>query len=191
MNENASQITSSARDPNVKRQVRNATPADLAFLLDLQRKWSNNVGFLPRECFIRYTATRQILVVTENDCPAGYLSWTYSPSGLLRLPQVAVHPDLLRTTIGTKLLRHIMRAAQRHAASLIRLTSRSDLPANDFWPTLGFRCTAILTPRTTRNRPLLEWSLPLISSDALLTATSRTRRLTRCESDRLPDLLLP
>lgn len=191
MTENLDQPTSSASTTSILRSVRAARPSDLAFLLDLQRKWSNNLGFLPRACFERYTESGQILVVTENNQPTAYVSFTASSSGLLRLPQVAVHPDLLRTTIGTKLLRHVIRAALHNRCSLVRLTSRSDLPANDFWPTLGFRCTAILTPQTTRNRPLLEWSLPLISSDALLTATSRHRRLTRCESPLLPDSLLP
>lgn len=184
MTENALEPTSPARTTTLGRAVRAALPADLAFLLDLQRKWSNNVGFLPRACFERYTASGQILVVTENDTPAGYLSWTCDHRGLCRLPQVAVHPDLLRTTIGTKLLATIRRTALRNNCACLRLTSRSDLLANDFWPTIGFRCTAILTPQTTRNRPLLEWTLPLISADALTCATSRHRRL-------LPDHLLP
>lgn len=184
MTENPPNSTSTASASRPYKNVHVATLSDLTFLLDLQRKWSNNVGFLPRACFERYIASHQILLVTENDTPAGYLSWTYSPSGLLRLPQVAVHPDLLRTTIGTKLMRHVIRAATRRGASLVRLTSRSDLPANEFWPEFGFRCTAILTPRTTRNRPLLEWSLPLISADAFTVATSRRRHL-------LPDHLLP
>ena len=191
MTENARQSTSPTSARSLTRTIRLAAPADLNFLLDLQRTWSNNVGFLPRACFERYTAHDQILLVTENGTPASYLSWTASPNGLVRIPQVAVHPDLLRTTIGSKLIKHVVRAALRNRCSLVRLTSRSDLPANDFWPTLGFRCTAILTPQTTRNRPLLEWSLPLISSDALLTATSRHRRLARTESVLLPDSLLP
>lgn len=172
--------------------MRQATPADLSFLLNLQRTWSNNVGFLPRACFERYIESGQIFVVTENDTPAGYLSWTCSPAGLIRLPQVAVHPDLLRSTIGTKLMHFITRAAIRKGASLIRLTSRSDLPANDFWPTLGFIATAILRPRTTRNRPLIEWSRPLIDANSLLTATSRHRRLPpQLTGESLPDILLP
>jgi len=176
--------TSTASVTTLGRTVRPALPSDLAFLLDLQRTWSNNVGFLPRACFERYTASGQILVVTENDTPAGYLSWTCDARGLCRLPQVAVHPDLLRTTIGTKLLATIRRTALRHNCACLRLTSRSDLPANEFWPELGFHCTAIFTPRTTRKRPLLEWTLPLISADVLTCATSRRRRL-------LPDHLLP
>jgi GNAT superfamily N-acetyltransferase len=184
MSENPLESTSYASCSTITRHVRPALPSDLTFLLDLQRKWSNNLGFLPRACFERYTASGQILVVTENDCPAGYLSWTWHKNGLLRLQQVAVHPDLLRTTIGSKIIRHILKAARSRSCSVVRLTSRSDLPANDFWPTFGFRCTAILRPQTTRNRPLLEWTLPLVSSDTLLAATSRHRRL-------LPDHLLP
>jgi N-acetylglutamate synthase-like GNAT family acetyltransferase len=182
--ENTPQTTSSTRGQTPTRTVRLAIPSDLTFLLDLQRHWSNNVGFLPRACFERYTNLGRILVVTENDTPAGYLSWTCTPSGLIRIPQVAVSPELLRTTIGTKLIRHVQRRAVQFHASVIRLTSRSDLSANEFWPTLGFRCTCIFTPCTTRNRPLLEWTLPLISADALICATSRHRRL-------LPERFLP
>lgn len=160
-------------DPQIHRTVRLAQPSDLRYILHLQNLWSNNVGFLPACTFERYIARRQILLVLQNDEPAGYLSFTTTHKGLLRVPQVAVDPQLLRTTIGTKIMRHLERAAIRNNLALIRLTSRSDLPANLFWPHLGFHPTAILTPQTKRQLPHIEWSKQLVEPTSIAQALLR------------------
>jgi hypothetical protein len=125
---------------------------------------------LPACTHQRYIDAKHVLIVLENDEPAGYLNWTCTPKGLLRLPQVAIHPDLLRTTLGTKIMHSLRRTAERSNLAAIRLTSRTDLPANLFWPTLGFAPTAFLTPKTHRNKPHIEWTLQLQNSQHVVLA---------------------
>lgn len=151
----------------------------------MQKRWSNSVGFLPRCAFERYIEGQQILIVQENGEAAGYLSWTFRKDGIVRLPQVAIHPDLLRTTLGTRLLHRIETAARKGNCSLIRLRSRSDLHANSFWPSVGFTCTAVIAKPSIRGLPLLEWTKQLLPTNELahlLTAGKRPKRLYKHRS---------
>lgn len=162
------------------RSVRVAKPADLAFVIDLQRRWSNNVGFLPKCTFERYIDSHQLLLINENDDSAGYLSWTFRKDGLIRIPQVAIHPDLLRGTLGTRIMNRIAAAGIAGNCSIIRLRCRSDLLANAFWPSLGFTLTATIARPSSRGLPLLEWTKQLLSTTELarvLTAGKRPQRL--------------
>lgn len=145
-----------------RRSIRIAQPSDLSYVLDLQKRWSNNVGFLRKAALAEYIDQAQLLIVLENDSPAGYLNWTCTSTGLVRVPQVAIDTQLLRTTLGTKIMHHLLRAAARGNCSLIRLRSRSDLPANNFWPGLGFTTTAVFLNRTSRMLPNIEWTRSLI-----------------------------
>lgn len=141
--------------------VQTARISDLKHILHLQRTWSRNLGFLPRAALERYLANNAITLVTENGDPAGYLLATINRDKLVRILQVAIDPELLRTTLGTLAMHHTLRQARAHGAALLRLTSRSDLLANHFWPTFGFKRTAILRPDTRKKLPHYEWSLQL------------------------------
>jgi len=166
------------------RAVRAATAADLSFVVDMQRRWSNALGFLPKCCHERYIAAGHVLIVEENGLSAGFLNYTVTSKGLVRVPQVAIDDALLRTSIGSLLLRHITTAARRGHCSAIRLTSRSDLAANLFWPKVGFKFTCLTRPKSTRGLPLLEWTLPLYAPSQVALAfrqndkRSRTGRLS-------------
>ena len=189
MDKTATKPTSEASTiPTIFRTVKTASIRDLRFVVSLQRRWSNTVGFLPACTHQRYIEAGHVLIVLENDEPAGFLNFTITTKGLLRLPQVAIHPDLLRTTLGSKVMRTLIRHAERNQMGAIRLTSRSDLQANIFWPTLGFKPTAILTPRTRRNKPHIEWTLQLSNTmNAVLMSmahgVNRNEELVRPPTD--------
>jgi N-acetylglutamate synthase-like GNAT family acetyltransferase len=152
------------------RTIYPATARDVAFVVHLQKLHSGALGFLPRQTHERYIAMSRVLMVQENGCPAGYLNWLCTPAGLVRIPQVAVHPDLLRSHIGTQLIAALRAAALAGNCTTIRLTSRSDLACNAVWPTLGFTPTGYTTPANARKRPLIEWSLRLYSPAELQAA---------------------
>jgi hypothetical protein len=142
------------------RTIHTATTRDLAFVIQQQRDWSSELGFLPTVTHRRYIEKGQVLIIRERGQPAGFCNWTLTRHGLLRIPQVAIHHDLLRLGIGSDMIRHLTIASRNHA-SIIRLTSRAELPCNQFWPTIGFASTSTFTPNTTRGHPLIEWTLPL------------------------------
>lgn len=165
-----------------RRSIRPATTADLPFLVYLQSKWTNNLGFLPRPALQRYIDKHSILIVAENTQHAGYLAWSMRPDGIVLIPQVAITPELLRTTLGTRLLNRIAKAAINGHCSVLRLRSRSDLPANSFWPTQGFTTTAIIARPTARGLPIIEWTKLLLSPLDLansLNGNGRQRRIFR------------
>ena len=179
---NGPKTTSLASVPGSRRSIRPATSTDLSYLEHLQAKWSNNLGFLPRPALQRYIDQHSILIVNEHTQHAGYLAWCMRTDGVVTIPQVAIEPELLRTTLGTRLLNRIARAAMNGHCSVLRLRSRSDLPANSFWPTQGFTITAVIARPTTRGLPIIEWSRPLLSPTDIATALNpnvRTRKIFR------------
>lgn len=159
------------------RSIRIATAADVDFVVSLQRAWSNALGFLPRCAHERYIDAGHVLIAMENGQNAGFVNFTVTPKGLVRIPQVAIHADLLRASIGSQLLRHLTIAARRGHCEAIRLTSRSDLAANLVWPTCGFHFTCLTRPASTRGYPLLEWTLPLYDpTEVALAFVTQARR---------------
>ena len=158
------------------RSLKIGSIADLAYVLDLQKHWSQNVGFLPRAAFKRYLKKGQIILVNEGGLNAGYLIWTFRPDGLVRLPQVAISPELLRSTLGTRMMRSLIRSALKNNCSVIRLCSRSDLPANKFWPDFGFKPTAVTARPSTRGLPIIEHTLQLIDSAQIAHVLSTNGR---------------
>jgi len=178
-------------DPTLVRLVRMAKPSDLVFVNDLQTRWSNNIGFLPKSALEQKIEARKCLLVFENGEPAGYLNWSDNRKGAVHITQVAIDPELLRTTLGTKIMRTIERSAVKGGCSIIRLCSRSNLTANFFWPELGFTTTAVFQRNSRRGLPLIEWTKPLISPDLAVHSVLRNGRgYRRAKNSKLhlPDL---
>lgn len=141
-----------------------ATPNDLPYLHRLQKIWGKNLGYLHKAILHNLIDARCAWTIDHNTQDAGYMLIYPRKSGILRVVQLAIEPELLRTTLGTQLMETLITAAAQHGATTIRLESRQDLHANDFWPTLGFTHTAT-TRSKNPNIPLkLEWTLPLQSA---------------------------
>jgi GNAT superfamily N-acetyltransferase len=121
-----------------------ATQKDLIYLSDLQKRWSNNVGWLPRAAHSDYIDRGHALRVDYNGTSAGYLIFSINRLGILTIPQVAIDPELLRTTLGTQVMRHAEEIAITSGCSIIRLRSRDNLTCNKVWPELGMIHTATI-----------------------------------------------
>lgn len=159
------------------RIIRPATQADLSFVVHCQRQWSNNLGFLPRSTLARYIGASQVAVAEENGFPCGFVDWCGTSKGTLRVLQVAVEPDILRGHVGTDLMTMLRDFSIANELSIIRLTCRAELPANHFWPTVGFHPTAIYHRATTRKIPLIEWTKARFLVEQLTGVTLETSPL--------------
>ena len=146
---------------SISTTVRMATGSDLAYVVEQQRRWSNALGFLPRVAHTRYIDANRVLIAMHNGQRAGYANMIISAKGLLRLPQIAIDHELLRIGIGSALMHALINIGNSHGSDAIRLTSRADLHANDFWPTTGFYVTLTTRPNNARQQPLLEWTRQL------------------------------
>jgi len=142
----------------IKPRIRFATHADMKFISNLQRKWSNEVGFLPWSAHRRYIDAQCVLIATINGQPAGFCNMIISLKGLLRLPQIAISHEVLRQGIGSRLMQSLNKIAAEHGCAAIRLTTREDLAANEFWPTTGFYVSLTTYPANARRQPLIEWT---------------------------------
>lgn len=122
-------------------KIRVATIADLKFVVDLQKKFSNEVGFIPKAGIEFYCEQGLVRLVCENDEPAGYIlgrekfrwSSSYAP-----ITQAAVAMDAQRRHLGIALVNELARSAKQAGQLAIQATCKADLEANAFWFAAGF-----------------------------------------------------
>lgn len=124
------------------QRIRHAVPGDLSLIHHLQCKLHHAVGYTPRGGLIARIESRRILVAEDNGDPAGYVSYTHRLDGTTHLPQIAVHPDLWRSSLGRMLWEHLVRSAKCHASTAITLKCATDLPSNAFWTAVGCELVA-------------------------------------------------
>jgi GNAT superfamily N-acetyltransferase len=134
------------RDPNV------------TFVDALQRQAVEEVAFYPRAALERAIARGEIMAAFENGEPCGYL-WR-GPAGRGRdlvIYQAVVHYDLRRRLHGARRVARVIEEAADAGCRAVRLRCRSSIPANDFWRTLGFICTAVRPGGKRRGADINEW----------------------------------
>ncbi len=149
---------SNSSPPSDAPTVRLACPQDLIFVDHLQKIHRDSIGFLNRSALEAYIQAGHVTLIDCNNWEAGYVIHPPNTNGITRLAQIAVHPDVLRSTLGTQLMAVVEHAARAQNQTAIRLRSRQDLDANMFWPTLGFTLTAVHTPQGRKNLPRYEWT---------------------------------
>lgn len=138
--------------------VRPATQDDLEAVIALQRHWRDDVSYVPRSAHREHIDRGDTTLVYRRGDPAGYVMAHAHTTGLAHIVQVAVHPDVLRSTLGSLLMHDVHARLTDKGARTIRLRSRIDLPANLFWPGFGYAVTGRYTARTKRAGELLEWT---------------------------------
>ena len=149
--------------------IRSAIPAapgtegsrgsDIKFLDHLQKKYSNQVGFLPTSALEWNIANGKVSIALENDEPAAYLlgKGTY-----LRDPhfgiiyQAAVSYDARRRLMGTALVQHFIDHMEPNVR-LIGLWCAQDIEANEFWNACGFEAIAARHGSRRKGRVHIFW----------------------------------
>jgi GNAT superfamily N-acetyltransferase len=130
------------------------------FVLDLQRRFSNQLGFLPAQAIDEYIAARRICLALENGEPAGYVLARpnlASLPGVASCVQTAICFDAQRRKLATALIDRTANAALGAGAHLLQAWCRADLEANGFWEAAGFNAVALRRTGNARRRPLLLW----------------------------------
>lgn len=126
----------------------------------LQRQLREEVGFLPRIALHEYWQRGQITPAFENNVLAGYLLFYDGRSGNrprrrpdhLHIHQAAIQYDAQRRMHGTRLVRDLIEHAQHHRFTTIGAWVATDIPANEFWNSIGFQHIASRIGGTKRNR---------------------------------------
>jgi len=126
------------------------------YALDLHRKNSECLGFLPQQRVEEYDERGQLWLAYENDDPAGYLLFGHGHP-TLRIYQACVQYDARRREHGLGLVARLIRHATAKGYEAIALRCRENLDANAFWREAGFTlCGQVLGGRR-RGRMLNRW----------------------------------
>ncbi len=151
-------LTSGPIGDATQRVIRPGLPKDLPYLYDLQNKLHASVGYTPKGGLQDRIETGRIIVIQENDDPAGYVNFTHRRDGRTHISQLAVDPAIWRTKAGTDLMQMILDGARRARSTHVTLRTAIELPANEFWPTMGFEENGC---QMGRRRWLACWRHPL------------------------------
>lgn len=138
------------------RHVRWGRPRDLSYVYDIMNRMHDSVGYAPKGGLKDRLETRRILIICENDDPAGYLSFTHRADGHTHCSQVAIEEEIWRTHAGTEIMQTLIDDALEHGSHGITLRTAIDLQANFFWPTLGFLPQRVDQPKRRRQ---IHWAL--------------------------------
>ena len=161
-------LTKSTGPNDPQRIIRPGLPSDLPYLCDLQNRLHESIGYTPRGGLQDRIETNRLIVVQENDLPAGYVNFTHRRDGHTHISQLAVDPAIWRTQAGTRLMQIILDGARRARSQYVTLRTAIDLPANDFWPTVGFEDDGC---QQGQRRMLACWRHPLYAEGNSLVAS--------------------
>ena len=148
-------------DHSAPRTIRYATERDAMYIRHLNGYYSDLVGYLPRGAIETRIASHRIIIAFQERNPIGYLSFTPRNDRLLHIGQLAIEPDFWRTLCGTQCMRHVIALAKAHRCHAVTLHSRSDLPANLFWPTIGMTRGKTRPSFKSNDLTIIDWTLRL------------------------------
>lgn len=148
-------------------EIRTATQTDLTFVRDLQRRFSNQIGFIPPAATQREIEWGHVFHAALNDDDAGFLLIQPALSGqrtTAAIIQAAVRMDAQRQKIGLTLVEAIARKAHAAGSHILQCCCRADLEANLFWEAAGFVAAATRQGGKSYGEKIILWRKPLIES---------------------------
>lgn len=135
----------------------NAHPDLVKYVDHLQRKNAEALSFYPRQVFERESAKGRIFLGLLNGQPCGYIYVGSGARGDLKCHQVCVQYDARRSLYGAEIVGCVERYAILHRFDWITLRCGFDLPANQFWGALGYRCIGVVEGGVRRQRQINIW----------------------------------
>ena len=145
--------------------IRRATTADLRFIRDLQRRFTNQIGFFPSAATERELERGNILHGSLNDDDAGFLlirpALSCQPT-TATIIQAAVRMDAQRQAVGLALVKQAATDALVHGSTILQASCRASLNANLFWPAAGFHAIATRRGGNAHAETIIIWRKALV-----------------------------
>ena len=152
--------------------IRLATPKDLLFIRDLQRRFTNQIGFIPSAGVERELNRGRILLGAINNQEAGFLltipHLTSQPC-TTAIIQTAVRLDAQRLSLGSELVNTLARTARDQGNTILQAWCKANLEANLFWQAQGFTAVATRNGGNGKHVPHILWRQPLTPTADLST----------------------
>jgi ribosomal protein S18 acetylase RimI-like enzyme len=133
------------------------------YVVDLAKKNSDALSFIPAPRLEEYDRNGQILASFENDEPCGFLVFGKGET-TMHVYQACIQYDSRRREHGLELVRRLVAAATRRGCRDISLWCADDLESNDFWRAAGFIFAGQRQGGRTRGRLHNRWMMPLAPS---------------------------
>jgi hypothetical protein len=128
---------------------------EIRFAVDLAKKNSEALSFIPTPRIEEYQQHGQLLIATENDDPCGFLIFGAGwPT--LKIYQTCVQYDARRRAAGLEMVERLKRIARAEGRD-ISLWCAQDLEANAFWEAAGFSLVATRVGGARRGRTHNGW----------------------------------
>jgi N-acetylglutamate synthase-like GNAT family acetyltransferase len=145
-------------------QITTASVKELSYIIDLAKKFSEQLGFLPRAAVVEYLTAGRVLLARENGEPAGFIlsrNRLRSEKWCRPLTQVAVSFDAQRRHHGHALLETLKTQARRDMLEGLQCWVAEEIEAVQFFTAEGFQHVQTRDPMNKRNRRLLLMRLNL------------------------------
>lgn len=174
-------------------------PDRLNFELSLAKKFTEQIGFLPKPAMLKYAEHHGVYRAHENHEPCGFVVASFdvpSNPATCRIYQACIAHDAQRRRHGLALIDHVCQIARARGLATATCWCLEDLPANLFWRDAGFTDIGLTTGGSKRRANLIGWARPLdgrtiSESDAqTFRALTRRRLPDRYKNDRLHQLEL-
>jgi len=140
--------------------IRLANDNDLRFILHLQRQYSEQLGYIPRQPTEAHLLAGNILLAETNDDDTGFLlilpGLAHQPT-TAAIIQAAIRLDAQRQTYGLQLVTLAETAARQAGKTIIQAACRANLEANLFWKAAGYQITAYHAAGHKRRNQTLLW----------------------------------
>jgi N-acetylglutamate synthase-like GNAT family acetyltransferase len=180
--------------------IRAATTADLALIRDLQKKFTNQIGYIPPIATERELEAGNVHCGILNGHDAGFLliqpHMKCQPT-TAAIIQAAVYMDARRQHVGLALVTRACDDARHRGCGIIQAQCREDLEANAFWLAAGFEAIASKPGGDALGKKLIIYRQPLYPGIDITQLAIPTRphgpggKFCRKLSDWIPRLLRP
>lgn len=141
-----------------------------SFVVSLQKKNTDSLGFLPATAIRQYVERRQVRLTVANDDPIGYVLYFDGRNGRkpathpdhLKIHQACVRYDARGIYWGTKTVRLVEQSAIRRGFRTVGAWVAHDIAANYFWRHLDYVPIAIRRGGARRRRLHYLWAKRLV-----------------------------
>ncbi len=130
------------------------------YCVDLHRKNTDALGFIPKPRLLAYASNGQVLIETENGDACGFMVFG-NGCPTLRIYQACIQYDARRRKHGLNLVKQLREIALARNAEGIALRCAEGLAANAFWREAGFTHVRTTDGGRRRNRKIYTWYLPM------------------------------
>ena len=118
--------------------IMKSTNATLDYVVNLHKKNSASLGFIPYPRIKQYIDNNQVFIEDDGGDNAGYIVvGNGKKDNILRVYQACVEQDLRRLTLGKKLFQKVIGFGKKNDCDSVLLRCRENLQSNLFWKALG------------------------------------------------------